>query len=242
MLLKRRTRAVVSAASVTVSGIEIQVLRKSIKNLNFVVRPPDGQVRLSVPKRMTDAEIRLAITSRLAWIIKHQETFKYQTINPPVQFVSGENHSVFGKSYTLDVLECNSKPGVILLASGRLNLSVRPKSSTETRAKVLNNWYRDELKKRMPGLLEKWQPVVGKEAQQWGVKKMKTRWGSCNILKRRIWLNLELAKKPAECLEYVLVHELVHLHERYHNKRFYSLMDKFMPSWRIYKKLLNAHS
>lgn len=224
----------------TVNGIEVQIVRKDIKNLHLAVYPPDGRVRVAVPKHVTDDNVRLAVISKLRWIKKQQQDFKEQPRQSERQYLSGECHYVFGKRYRLELIERDGKPEVKPLRSGKLQLFVRPGSSVEVKEKALNAWYREELKKAIPELLEKWQPIVGKEARDWGIKKMKTKWGSCNIEQRRIWLNLELAKKPTECLEYILVHELVHLYERNHNQRFMKLLDQFLPNWRTNKKTLNT--
>jgi predicted metal-dependent hydrolase len=224
----------------TVNGIEVQIVRKDIKNLHLAVYPPDGRVRVAVPKHVTDDNVRLAVISKLRWIKKQQQDFKEQPRQSGRQYLSGECHYVFGKRYRLELIERDGKPEVKPLRSGKLQLFVRPGSSVEVKEKALNAWYREELKKAIPELLEKWQPIVGKEARDWGIRKMKTKWGSCNIERRRIWLNLELAKKPTECLEYILVHELVHLYERNHNQRFMKLLDQFLPNWRTNKKTLNT--
>jgi predicted metal-dependent hydrolase len=224
----------------TVNGIEVQIVRKDIKNLHLGVYPPDGRVRVSVPKHITDDNVRLAVISKLRWIKKQQQDFKEQPRQSERQYLSGECHYVFGKRYRLELIERDGKPAVKPLRSGKLQLFVRPGSSVEVKEKALNTWYREELKRAIPKLLEKWQPIVGKEASDWGIRKMKTKWGSCNIERRRIWLNLELAKKPTECLEYILVHELVHLYERNHNQRFMKLLDQFLPNWRTNKKTLNT--
>jgi len=225
---------------ITVNGIEVQVIRKAIKNLHLGVYPPHGHVRVAVPVHVTDDNIRLAVISKLHWIKKQQQDFREQPRQSERQYISGECHYVFGKRYRLELIERDSKPVIRELKSGRLKMFVRPDASVENKEKLLNAWYREKIKNVIPELLEKWQPIVGKKAKDWGVKKMKTKWGSCNIEQRRIWLNLELAKKPPECLEYILVHELVHLHERNHNQRFKELLDQFLPNWRICKKTLNT--
>ncbi len=227
-------------ATITVNGIDVQIVRKSIKNLHLAVYPPNGHVRVAVPEHVSDDNVRLAVVSKLKWIKRQQQGFNNQPRQSERQYVSGECHYVFGKRYRLELIERDRKPEVQMLKSGRLKLFVRPEATVESKEKILNTWYRDELKKVIPELLEKWQPIIGKTASDWGVKKMKTKWGSCNIDQRRIWLNLELAKKPPECLEYILVHELVHLYERNHNQRFLELLDQFLPNWRTNKKTLNT--
>ena len=225
--------------TLTVSGIDVRVVRKSIKNLHLGVYPPDGQVRVAVPEHVTDDNVRLAVVSKLSWIKRQQKDFHDQPRQSEREYISGECHYFLGKRYRLEVIERDAKTEVRLLKSGKIKLFVRPNASVEIKQKLLSEWYRTQLKTLIPKLLDVWQPVVGKQASAWGVKQMKTKWGSCNTDKARIWLNLELAKKPPQCLEYILLHELIHLHERHHNERFKTLMDEFMPNWRQRKKLLN---
>jgi len=225
---------------ITVSDVAVEVVRKKIKNIHLRILPPNGNVRVSVPGYVTDMEVYLFIVSRLSWIKQHQQRIITQPRPVEDKYVSGECHYYQGKRYLLDVIERQGKHAVSLAANDRMHLYISPGTSKQGRARVVHDWYRQQLKLLIPELLAKWQPVVGKRVNDWGVKKMKTRWGSCNIRERRIWLNLELAKKSLECLEYVLVHELVHLHERYHNANFYQLMGQFLPSWRERKSLLNT--
>ena len=227
------------SGTITVRGIEVQVVRKAIKNLHLAVYPPDGRVRIAVPDNVTDDNVRLAVVSKLSWIKSQQQDFKDQPRQSSREYISGECHYFFGKRYRLELIERDTTPEIKLLKSGKLKMFVRTDSSIEAKAKLLSNWYREELKKVIPQLLEKWEPIVGKRAKDWRIKKMKTKWGSCNIEQRRVWLNLELAKKPPECLEYILVHELIHLCERRHNDRFKVLLDKFMPNWQTRKKILS---
>ena len=221
-----------------VSGIPVQVMRKSIKNLHLSVCPPDGHVRLAVPLHMTDDNVRLAVVTRLSWIKKQQANFQAQPRQSEREIVTGESHYVFGKRYRLEVIERRGRHEVIIKNNSTLQLFVNPSTSTQNRALVLTEWYRQQLKARIPDLLTHWEPLVGRQVSDWGIKKMKTKWGSCNISQRRIWLNLELAKKPIECLEYVLVHELVHLLERHHSDRFKTYMDKYLPQWQRYRDIL----
>jgi len=153
--------------------------------------------------------------------------------------VSGESHYLLGRRYRLRVLEQDGPNRIELKGNSELAIRDRPGTGRDKREQVLNEWYRRHLKSLVPGLIARWQPVIGVRVADWGVKKMKTRWGSCNVRDQRVWLNLELAKKPPHCLEYVLVHEMVHLLERHHNKRFKALMDQFMPQWRLYRDELN---
>lgn len=228
-------------SQIEISGIPIQIVRKSIKNLNLSVRPPDGQVRVAVPWQMTDAQICSIVTSRLDWIKEHQAAFRSNPRFLQLQMITGETHAVFGQRYRLEVIDRPGRPK-ILLKDTVLQLFVEPGTSIEKKASVLNQWYREQLKAQIPDLLNFWQPRLNQQVTNWGIKKMKTRWGSCNISQRRIWLNLELAKYPLECLEYVLVHELVHLLERYHNDRFKAYMNELLPHWRLCHNILNPKS
>ena len=230
----------VSSTKISVNGIDVQVVRKAIKNLHLGVYPPNGQVRVAVPEHVSDDNVRLAVVAKLSWIKRQQKDFKEQPRQSKREYISGECHYVLGKRYRLQLIERDAEPEVKLLKSGKLKLFVRPGTSIEGKEQILNAWYREELKKLIPDLLEKWQPVVVRKAKDWGIKRMKTKWGSCNTEARRIWLNLELAKKPVACLEYILVHELVHLHERRHNQRFKEILDRCMPNWRARQKVLNS--
>jgi hypothetical protein len=223
---------------IVIRGIPIQVLRKPIQNLHLAVCPPDGHVRVSVPLHVTDDNVRLAVISRLSWIKKQQAAFAAQPRQSEREMVTGESHYVFGQRYRLAVIERRGRH-TVALHHGTLQLFVNPGTTQANRDRALKAWYRQQLKARIPDLLAQWQPIIGQAVTAWGVKRMKTKWGSCNIQQRRIWLNLELAKKPVECLEYVLVHELVHLLERHHGDRFKTLIDGFLPHWRTCRDSLN---
>jgi predicted metal-dependent hydrolase len=191
-----------------------------------------------VPLHITDDNVRLAVISRLKWIKQRQASFKAQLRQSAREIVTGESHYVFGKRYRLEVIERRGRHEVVIKNNGTLQLFVNPGTSALHRALVLDQWYRQQLKTRIPDLLSRWEPVIGKQASGWGIKKMKTKWGSCNISQCRIWLNLELAKKPIECLEYVLVHELVHLLKRCHSQKFKAHMDRFLPTWQKCRDIL----
>ncbi|MBC8716801.1 SprT family zinc-dependent metalloprotease [Ochrobactrum sp. Marseille-Q0166] len=222
-----------------VSGLSVEIVRKKIKNLHLAVYPPDGMVRVAVPMQTTNENVRLAVISRLGWIKRKQAEFERQPRQSERKFVAGESHYFQGRRYVLEVSERLEKPSVALKNNSKILLSVRPGTPKAARAKIMADWFRGHLRQQVPALLEKWQPVIGREVNGWRIQKMKTKWGSCNISEKRILLNLELAKKSPECLEYILVHELVHLHERHHNERFRTLMDQYMPKWRSYRDLLN---
>lgn len=223
---------------VEIGSITMQLNRKAIKNLHISVLPPDGRVRVSAPKFMTETAIRMAVISRIPWIKKQQSDFAKQPRQSDREMVSGECHYLWGRRYRLNLIKRSGKHE-IKLDRGRLHLYVNTATTFENKALVLSLHYRDVLKTRIAELLPIWEDKIGVTAVDWRVKKMKTKWGSCNIQAKRIWLNLELAKKPPECLEYILVHELVHLLERNHNEQFKAHMDRLLPDWRERRDLLN---
>ncbi|WP_299257589.1 SprT family zinc-dependent metalloprotease [uncultured Kushneria sp.] len=224
---------------IEVSGIRVDIHRKPIKNLHVGVYPPDGRVRVAAPERLDDEAVRLAIVSRLSWIRRQRRGFIEQTRESAREMVTGESHYFRGRRYRLNVLEQRTPPDVRIAGRHTLELRVPPDSETRYRRNVLERWHRDQLYQAIPDLIETWSPIVGVEVAECRVKRMKTHWGSCNIAARRIWLNLELIRKPPKCLEYIFVHEMVHLLERHHNERFRRLMDTFMPDWRLRKDELN---
>ena len=224
---------------ISVSGLDVEVIRKDIKNLHIGVYPPDGRVRVAAPLSLDDDAVRLAVISKLGWIKKQKKNFKEQPRQSKREFVQRESHYFLGRRYLLNIKEERGPARVEIRRSNRLDLYVPQGSSTEQSERVLTEWYRRELKARIPPLIEKWQAVIGVQIAEWGVKRMKTKWGSCNREARRIWFNLELAKKPIHCLEYIVVHEIVHILERHHNERFTALMDVFMPTWRLHRDELN---
>lgn len=221
------------------SGVPVQVVRKDIKNLHLGVYPPSGRVRVAAPHRLSDEAIRLAVVSRLGWIRRQQVRFEQQCRQSDRDFVTGETEYFQGRRYRLDAEERDSRSSVEIKNRTTVRLLTPSGTSREERKTVFNRWYRDRLREQLPGLLAKWEPKVGVKVADVRIRRMKTRWGSCNAVARRIWLNLELAKKSVGCLEYILVHEMVHLVERHHNERFRELMDRVMPSWRIRRDELN---
>jgi predicted metal-dependent hydrolase len=224
-------------ARLQIEDISIDVEWKRIKNLYMRVYPPDGKVHISAPIRMDYDTLRLFAQSKLGWIRKQQTRIQSRKPVEPKEFVTGEIHPFAGKDFVLHLVERQSRPQVYLNGEF-LALCVRPGASVEKRLAVMDEFYRTQLKKALPGLIAKWEQVMGVEVNSFRIKKMKTRWGSCNRKAGRIWFNLELAKKPAECLEYIVVHEMVHLLERGHNRVFYGYMDRFLPDWRRYNNLL----
>lgn len=217
----------------------MEVVRKRIKNLHLGVYPPSGRVRVAAPLHVTDEAVRLAVITRLSWIKRQRAKFQEQDRQSEREYVNGESHYFQGRRYRLNVVYQKGRARVAVRNKSTIDLFVREGSTTAHREKVFLQWYRQQLKAMIPPLIEKWESIVGEKVAAWGVKKMKTKWGTCNVKARRIWLNLELVKKPAQCLEYVMVHEMVHLLERHHNDRFASLMDRFMPQWRLHRDELN---
>lgn len=226
--------------SMTVSGLRVSVVRKPIKNLHLGVYPPDGRVRVAVPLTVSDAAVRVAVIGKLRWIRKQRDAFEQQPREGERQMVSGESHYYMGRRYRLALVESGSKSEVVLRNRSTIALYTRGELTAEQRERVLQRWYRERLNELVPPLLDKWQKALGVKVDDWGIKKMKTKWGSCNTRARRVWLNLELAKKPPECLEYLVAHELAHLLVRHHDERFNRLMDRHLPRWREIRKTLNA--
>lgn len=216
----------------------VDVVFKKIKNVHLSVHPPTGRVRISAPTWMKVDTIRVYAISKMDWIKKHQRKFQAQERETRREYLDRESHYVWGKRYLLKVNEENRVSSVELKHS-QMVLTVRPSASIAKREAVVTAWYRDQIRDAVALLIEKWEPVMGVNVDQVIVRRMKTRWGSCTASKQLIRLNTELAKKPRECLEYVLVHELVHLIEPSHNATFISLMDKFMPQWRHIRDELN---
>lgn len=229
-----------SLKKIAFSNIEIDVIRKDIKNMHLAVYPPKGRIRLSAPNKTDDEVLRLFAISKLSWIKKNVKNFKEQARETERDYISGESHYFMGKRYLLDVQNYSGYSKVNLLGTKKIQLWVKPKLTKDAKGKIMKEWYRKQLKEQLPQLIEKWEKIIGVKSNDWGIKQMKTKWGACNIKAKRIWLNLELAKKPTICLEYILVHELVHLLEKNHNQRFISLMDKFMPKWRMHRDELNS--
>jgi len=202
------------------ADLSVEVVRKNIKNMHLAVYPPTGRVRISAPLRINDEAVRLFAISRIGWIRKHQRNFAEQERRPSEQYKERESHYFQGRRFLLRIIEHDEPPKVVLKAKSYIELYVKPESTTRKREAIINEWYRRELKKLIPPIIEKWEKQIGVTILEWKIKQMKTKWGTCNIQKKRIWLNLELAKKPLHALEYVVVHEMLHLLERGHNDRF----------------------
>ncbi|WP_206459145.1 M48 family metallopeptidase [Anaerovorax sp. IOR16] len=218
--------------------IEINIEKKTIKHLHLYVKPPLGEVFVSAPKRLSDEQIRAFLQLKLSWIKKHQQKFLNKPMPKKREFVSGETVCVWGQSYQLEVISSNACRS-ISLEDNKMILRIHEGSTFEQRERLIKEWYRKQLQDALPAIIEKYENRMGVHAEEWKTKSMKTRWGTCNITVKRIWLNLKLAKKHPICLEYVVVHELCHLLERNHNAKFKGYMDLYFPDWKEVKKELN---
>jgi len=228
------------AHQITVSGMRIDVVRKPIKNLHLGVYPPNGRVRVAAPVAVSDDAVRLAVVSRIGWIKRQQAKFEAQARQSARDYVSGESHYFLGRRYRLNVVEGTGAGRVSIKNSTTLDLHVREGSDLAARERVFQAWYRQELKAFTAPLIEQWAKTMQLPVPHWGIKRMKTKWGTCKIEEQRVWLNLELIKKPPQCIAYIVVHELVHFFERHHNDHFVALMDRFMPQWRLHRDELNS--
>ena len=218
--------------------IAVDVVLKDIKNVHLSVHPPAGRVTISAPARMNLDTIRVYAISKLAWIKQQQRKFLEQERETPREYLERESHYVWGKRYLLKVSERDQPPSVEL-RHNKLLLQVRPGTEEAKRQEIVDRWYREQVKSAAPVLIAKWEPLLNVEVARFYVQRMKTLWGSCNHSTRRIRLNTDLAKKPRECLEYIVVHEMIHLLEPTHNARFVALMDHFMPRWQFHRNQLN---
>lgn len=221
----------------TLEGIAIEIRRRPVKHIYLRIYPPDGRICLTAPQRLSQELISEFIKKKQSWILAKQIEMRHYSAQSVPAMTDGSLRPYLGQNYPLEIHETTHQPKV-LLKDNVLQLWVKPHSSQAVKERLLENWYRHNMKALLPILIDKWQAIIGVHVAEWGIKAMKTRWGSCNTRARRIWLNLELIKKPELCLESVLVHEMVHLLEPSHNKRFYALMDKFMPQWREHQQSL----
>jgi predicted metal-dependent hydrolase len=225
-------------SQIKLGDITVDVIRKDIKNIHLSVYPPTGRVRISAPSRMELETIRIFAVSKLGWIKKQQKKLLEQEREAPREYLDRESHYVWGKRYLLKVVDVDEPPSVELKYKW-LKVFVRPGADEEKRQEILAEWYRTQLKLEAPPLIAKWEPLMGVRVERFFVQRMKTKWGSCNHTAGTIRLNTELAKKPKECLEYIVVHEMAHLLEPTHNDRFIGIMDLFLPQWRAYRDELN---
>ncbi|KTD08065.1 M48 family metallopeptidase [Legionella jamestowniensis] len=221
--------------TIEIDGIIVEISRKPIKNLHLRIYPPDGQVKVSAPLRYRLDTIRAQIQAKINWI--HHQRKQLRAQHPPLSYNTGEQLYFLGKAYTLINLPQNTRSQVSVV-NDQIHCFASANATREEKEKLIQNWHRQEMKSLLPDLIHQWEPILGVQVKEWGIKSMKTRWGSCNISAHRIWLNLRLMTKPLACLEYVVIHEMIHLIEKNHNKRFYTLMDKFLPDWRHRQMLL----
>ncbi|WP_055668214.1 M48 family metallopeptidase [Desnuesiella massiliensis] len=226
--------------TLNISGIPIEVCKKNIKNMHLYVKPPNGNVMVSAPLSMSDEAIERFVRTKVSWIKRQVEKFDNQPRQSQREYISGETLYVWGKQYYLRTEYGNRNS--LVLSGDKAILTVRKESTALQREKFIREWYRDLLKAEINVLLPKCEKITGLKATSWQTKYMTSRWGTCNTQSGKIWLNLQLAKKTPECLEYVIIHELAHLIEKNHNERFVSLMDKFMPMWREIKMTLNGQT
>jgi len=228
-----------ASAYLTVAGIDVDIVYKEIKNLHIGVYPPMGRVRVAAPTALDDDQVRLAVVNRLPWIKRQREQLQAAERQTIREMVTGESHYVWGSRRRLKVVE---RPGRshIEVDGDRLLLYVPEGTSTDTRRELLDRWYRSQLRHAIPAVIAKWEAKMGVRVPKWSIRRMKTKWGSCNRETGHIWFNVELAKKHPECLEYLAVHEMTHLLERDHGERFTNLMDALMPDWRARRDRLNA--
>lgn len=223
---------------INLGEIAVDVVMKDIKNIHLSVYPPTGRVRISAPLRMKLDTIRVYAITKLGWIKSQQQKLRTQERETPREYLERESHYVWGKRYLLKIEEQDAAPG-IELKHNKMILRIRPATSQEKKQEILEAWYREQLKAALPLLIAKWELLMGVKVGQFFVQKMRTKWGGCSRDTGNIRLNTDLAKKPPECLEYIVVHELAHLLEPTHNARFIALMDQFMPKWKFYKDQLN---
>lgn len=222
---------------IEIDGIAIEIIKKPIKSINIRIYPPNGLVKVSAPLKLSERLIRLELEAKIKWIAAQRKIMQNQPKVEQLSIQTGAQIDFLGKTYLLLVTEHHG-PAHIHLDGQVIHFYIKPNCSETQKQNLLDQWYRQQMEARLPSLIESWQDRVGVRIAEYGIKKMKTRWGSCNIRAHRIWLNLNLIKKPLVCLEYVLVHELVHLLESGHNARFYRFMDQFMPDWRAHQALL----
>lgn len=226
------------ATRLQLGDVTVDIIQKDIKNVHLSVYPPTGSVRISAPLDMDIGTIRVFAISKLGWVKQQQNRLRAQERELPREYIDLESHYVWGRRYLLQIVEADAAPKVELKPR-RLLLHVRPGSTTATRQSVLNQWYREELRRVAPAIIDRWQRMIHVDVKGFFVQAMKTKWGSCNTAAQTIRLNTELAKKPRECLEYIVAHETVHLLEPTHSARFLALMDRHMPTWRIHRAALN---
>jgi predicted metal-dependent hydrolase len=218
--------------------IRVDIIRKDIKNVHLSVHPPTGRVRIAAPERMSLDTVRVFAIAKLPWIKKQQSKLREQERETPREYIDRESHYVWGKRYLLKVMEAD-QPASVELNRGQMILRVRRDTSKVKRQAILEEWHRELLRKAVPPLIEKWERSMGVTVRRFFIQRMKTKWGSCNHRAGSIRLNTDLARKPEQCLEYIVVHEMAHLLESTHNPRFMDLMNEYMPKWKLHRDVLN---
>lgn len=226
------------AAKIIIGNIAVDVSRKDVKNIHLSVYPPNGAVRVTVPLDVATDVLRVFIASKMRWIKQQQETLKAQEREPLRECVERESHYYFGKRYLLNVIE-NRPRAKVELQHSKITLHAPMGANEQKKRSIIEEWYRKNLKEHISVLIKKWEGIMGVSVAGTVVQKMKTKWGSCTPERRTLRINLELAKKPPECLEYVIIHEMSHLFERTHNKKFVSIISKHFPKWELVRKQLN---
>ncbi len=226
----------ISTTQLLIQDVAVELMRKNVKNINLRITQPEGQVRVSAPKRMPIDLIYAFINSKYDWIVLQQKILQAYVNENSIKYEAGEKHFYLGEQYELQVTESNLKPKVIWNEQV-LELYIKAEATSEQRQSVMESWYRSELKNSILILIKKYEHLMCLQVPKFGVKKMKTRWGTCNPKAKRIWLNLELIKKPIECLEYVVLHEMTHFLEPKHNQRLYDFVTEYMPEWKAAEKL-----
>lgn len=225
---------------IQIEDLCITVEWKPIKNMYLRILPHDGSIHISAPLQIPHDTIIAFAQDRIPWIRKKKQELadNFQEQKHFIHYQTGETHYLWGQPLYLNVITTDARPHVELYQNS-IHVYVHPENTFNQREKLLTEWYRKQLKEMIPQIFAHWEPIMGVAAREVHIKAMKTRWGTCNTAQKRIWLNLHLARKPLECVEYVIVHELCHLIEASHNKRFYHYMDLFLPDWKDRKKRLN---
>ena len=225
-------------SQIKLGDVTVDVIFKDIKNVHLSVHPPSGRVKISAPTRMSRDTLRVFAISKLDWIRQQQKRLREQDRETPREYLDRESHYVWGKRYLLKLVEADAAPAIELKHS-KMILRVRPGTNNEKKQAILEGWYREQIKQAASPLIAKWDRLMQVRVSRFFVQHMKTKWGGCNPATRSVRLNTELARKPRECLEYILVHELAHLLEPTHNARFIALMDRIMPNWQLRRRQLN---
>lgn len=222
-----------------IGDFEVRTVKKDIKHIHLGVYPPHGRVRIAAPTKTTDETIKVLVSLKTPWIKKQKAKFEKQERQTKREYVSGESHYFMGNRYVLNIVNTDTSPKVEVRRKAYIDMYIKPGASREKRERIMDNFYRLELKKQIPILSRKWEKIMKVQAKEFRIKKMKTKWGTCSQKHQRVWINLELAKKPLHCLEYIIVHEMTHFIEKNHTDEFRRRMDSFMPQWIQYKEELN---